>query len=254
MYPSKVGDDLKRVLIAGATGALGSKVSIHLSSAGFELILLGRDESKLVALQGELPNKSSYEVIDVVERIGELEHTVRSIAASKGDIFGLVSLLGALNPSAMSETKAADWQKSLDVNFVANAELLRGFSKCSFSNKLTRRVVFLSSVAATRGDLGLAAYAASKAALESMVRSAAVELSRKKIAVNALRLGLIQEGMGEDIRAKIGSSAFSELGKRYPLGLGKGDELGSAIYFLLTQDPAWMTGSIVTVDGGFSTT
>jgi NAD(P)-dependent dehydrogenase (short-subunit alcohol dehydrogenase family) len=154
----------------------------------------------------------------------------------------------------MSETNAASWQSSMAVNLIANAELLRGFSKCNFSSDMTRRAIFMSSVAATRGDIGLSAYAASKAALESMVRSAAVELSRKRIAVNAVRLGLMQEGMGNDIKARIGSSAFSDLGKRYPLGLGKGGELGSSILFLLSEEQSWITGSVLSLDGGFSAT
>jgi NAD(P)-dependent dehydrogenase (short-subunit alcohol dehydrogenase family) len=245
---------LRKVLIAGATSALGSKVARKLSADGYELVLLGRDELKLSALQKQLSNHSTFELFDANDMTSDFGSKVQALSGVKGDLYGLVSFLGTLTPKALIDTSLAEWQKSLTVNLLANVELLRGFSACLFSGEITRRVAFISSVAATRGDLGLAAYAASKAALESLVRSAAVELSRKNIAVNAVRLGLVSEGMGEDIRSKIGTSAFSALGKRYPLGLGSGDEVISAVQFLLSQDSAWMTGSTLSIDGGYAAT
>jgi len=245
---------LRKVLIAGATGALGSKVARKLSADGYELLLLGRDVLKLSSLQKQLPNQSTFEVFDANDMASDLGSKVQAFSAAKGDLYGLVSFLGTMTPKSLTDTSFAEWQESLTVNLLANVALLRGFSTCLFSGEITRRVAFISSVAATRGDLGLAAYAASKAALESLVRSAAVELSRKNIAVNAVRLGLVSEGMGCDIRSKIGSSAFSALGKRYPLGLGSGDEVSSAIQFLLSQENAWMTGSTLSVDGGYAAT
>lgn len=243
-----------RVIIAGASSYLGSLTTKALSEKGYNLVLLGRDQHKLENLQSQLLGPSSIYGMNADSNPEQISSSIKQIAELEGDLDGFISFLGYLKPAPLSNTSIEAWQKSLNINLFANIELLRGFSETTYSGKATRSVILMSSVASTRGELGLASYAASKAALESVVKSAAVELSRKKIAVNAIRLGLLQVGMGEDIRKRIGSEAFYSLEKRYPLGIGTGAELLAAVDFLLTQDPAWVTGSILTVDGGYSIT
>jgi NAD(P)-dependent dehydrogenase (short-subunit alcohol dehydrogenase family) len=245
---------LKRIVIAGATGHLGSQIAGFVSGQHENVVLLGRDLDDLRRLGEQLSGPHTTHVIDADAGLAELAPLIRGIAESEGEIDGLISFLGVLNPAPMVNTSTQGWVSSMNVNFLSNVELLRGFSESRFSGETTRRVVMMSSVAAIRGNLGLAPYAAGKAALESFVKSASVELARKRIVVNALRLGLLDFGMGSDIKNKIGSGAFESLANRYPLGVGVGLEVQDAIKFLLNQEPAWMTGAVLTIDGGYSAT
>jgi len=172
---------VKNIVVAGATGALGSLVCRALSNNHRKLILLGRNYEKLKEVAGQVKGQSAAYRIDAHESIQDLCRVFNEISNSEGDLHGLVSLLGSAKPMPISGSNYSDWLKSMNVNFFSNVELLRGFSEASFSSNAERKVVFLSSVAATRGDLGLSSYSASKAALESLVRGAALEFSRKKL-------------------------------------------------------------------------
>jgi NAD(P)-dependent dehydrogenase (short-subunit alcohol dehydrogenase family) len=245
---------MRRVLLAGATSDLGIELAQGLSRKGYELILLGRDEEKLKRLGFLLEGPSKHHKIDISGSPERLADFITEVSDNANGVYAMVSLLGHIKPEPLRTAKLGSWIESMNVNLFANVELIRGFAKSVDSTGGTRRIIMLSSVASTRGDVGLAPYAASKAALESLVRSAALELAPKKISVNTIRLGLLGLGMGEDIHSKIGTSSFSVLAKRYPLGIGVGSELLGAVLFMLEEDSLWMTGSVINLDGGYSIT
>ncbi len=245
---------MKRVLLAGATSDLGLDLAQGLSRGGYELVLLGRNEEKLKRLGSLLEGPSTLHKIEIPESLDGLAELVSDLSDSTDGLHAMVSLLGHIKPEPLRTATLRSWLESINVNLLANVELIRGFSRSVHPIGETRRIIMLSSVASTRGDVGLAPYAASKAALESLVRSAALELAAKNICVNTIRLGLVGLGMGQDIHSKIGTSAFSVLAKRYPLGVGVGSELLGAVLYMLEHDSRWMTGSVLTLDGGYSIT
>ena len=217
-------------------------------------MLIGKNEGKLLQLKDELPKPATIHVIDVDTQLGDVAALVEGIMKSDTNVFGLISMLGLIKPTPMSGASLDLWMKSMRINFQANVELIRGFSKQLSTTKQHKSVVLMSSVAASRGDLGLAPYAASKAALESLVRSASVELASKQIRINAISLGLLDVGMGQSIERMIGKDAFKDLGLRYPLGVGGVDSFLGAIDFLIGEGAKWTTGSVLQVDGGYSAT
>jgi 3-oxoacyl-[acyl-carrier protein] reductase len=245
---------LPTVVVAGATSTLGLALCLHLSSQGFSLVLIGKNEAKLLQLRDELPKPATIHVIDVDTQLADVAALVEGVMNSDPNVSGLISMLGHIKPTPMSGASLDLWMKSMRINFQANVELIRGFSRQLSPTKQVKSVVMMSSVAASRGDLGLAPYAASKAALESLVRSASVELASKQIRVNAISLGLLDVGMGQSIERMIGNYAFKGLEQRYPLGLGGVDSFLGAIDFLIGEGGRWTTGSVLQVDGGYSAT
>lgn len=245
---------MKRVLLAGATSDIGFELAKELSDKGYELVLLGRDEQKLRRLGGSLKGPANYHVMSASEFQHDLSSLIEGISETRNGLYGLISLLGYLKPEPLRTATRTSWLEVLNVNLLANLDLIQGFAKSTQLAGETRKIVMFSSVASIRGDLGLASYSASKAALESLVRSAALELATRRITVNAIRLGLMGLGMGDDIRSKIGSDGFSNLAKRYPLGIGEGVEVLGAVNFMLSQESNWMTGATLSLDGGYSLT
>lgn len=246
--------ELPTVVVAGATSALGLALSSHLSSQGLSLALVGKNEDKLLQLRDKLPSPATIHVVDVDKQLGDVATLVEGVMKSDPKVSGLISMLGVIKPTPMSGASLDLWMQSMRINFQANVELIRGFSKQPSPTKQDKSVILMSSVAATRGDLGLAPYAASKAALESLVRSASVELASKQIRVNAISLGLLDFGMGQSIERMIGNEAFKGLAQRYPLGLGGVHSFLGAIDFLIGEGGRWTTGSVLQVDGGYSAT
>ncbi len=244
----------KSVIVAGATSALGREVAMGLSKKGWSLVLLGRDLKNLNNLKSSLPGPSSVRIIDVETDIENVANSIKEIVQTTDSVFGLVSFFGFIRPAPMMQVSSSDWLRSIKINLLSNVEMLKGFAQGPILAEDFRHVIFMSSAASFRGDLGLAPYAASKAALESLVRSSGRELAGKRITVNAVRLGLIAEGMGGEIRKKVGTTAFESLAARYPLGIGALDSALPAIEFLLNQKPVWTTGAVLSVDGGYSST
>ena len=110
--------------------------------------------------------------------------------------------------------------------------------------KRAGRVVNISSLAGTRGAIGQSAYAAAKAGLEGITRVLALEMARWKILVNAVAAGPLEEGMAS---AEQHEKYVSEI----PLGrLGGVDEVAGAVSFLCSKDATYITGQVISVNGG----
>ena len=109
------------------------------------------------------------------------------------------------------------------------------------------RVINISSIIASTGFSGLAAYAASKAALEGFTRSLARELGRLHITVNAVAPGYMQT----DMTLGLEGSKFQSILRRSPLGrLATPEDVAGAVYYLLSNESAAVTGTVLTVDAG----
>jgi NAD(P)-dependent dehydrogenase (short-subunit alcohol dehydrogenase family) len=109
--------------------------------------------------------------------------------------------------------------------------------------------VFISSVAASIGAVGHAAYAASKGALESYVRALAVEIGSSKSRANLVAPAEVKTPMLDQARKGLGQPATET---PYLLGLGEPDDVAAACCFLLSPAARWITGTTLTVDGGYS--
>jgi 3-oxoacyl-[acyl-carrier protein] reductase len=109
------------------------------------------------------------------------------------------------------------------------------------------RIINISSYSGARGGKGQANYAASKAAVNAFTRAVALELAGKNITVNAVAPGMIETEMSANVR----SLADGEIKKRIPLGrYGQPDDVAKAVLFLASEDSSYITGQLLTVDGG----
>ena len=240
------------VVVTGATGTIGRTLATALSKQGYGLGLAARDLDLLRELGSNLPGRVSIRQFDFDSDFDGIPNLMGEFQSELGDVFALVSAHGILNLSPLRSTTSEEWSRVFKVNFFSNVELIRAFRSSRTEMMAPNKVVLLSSVAAQRGAIGLSHYSASKAALESLARSAATEFARDNILVNSLQLGLLDGGMGSQIEARLGVERFSTLRAHYPLGLGQSSDVVGAVSFLLSNDSNWVTGSNIRVDGGFS--
>ena len=113
-------------------------------------------------------------------------------------------------------------------------------------------LVAVSSVMGTVGQPAASVYSASKGALNLAVKSLALEFARQKIRVNSVAPGLVETSMAAEVKEKISGEDYQRIEELHPLGIGKTEDVASAIAFLLSDMSKWITGTTLIVDGGYT--
>lgn len=243
----------KSFVIEGATGALGSATIQLLHSKGARLLLVGRSAQKLQFALSQLGGAGGHSIaiINQANVLDDFKNILREKEEDFGQFSGLAILSGLVKSQPVRQSSKDVTDSIFDANYSRSTAALQAFrlSK-SFANESS--VVLMSSVSAVVGEPGFADYGASKAALEAYVRASAAELSRDSMRVNAIRAGLFESPSSQKLKDTYGQSFFEQIEKRHLLGVGKPVQVAQAVSFLLSDDANWITGSVLTVDGGYS--
>jgi NAD(P)-dependent dehydrogenase (short-subunit alcohol dehydrogenase family) len=162
---------------------------------------------------------------------------------------GFVVCSGKLNVSPFRSLTAEKFAESMHVNVTGPAMLLRALLRAG-KLRAESSVVFIGSIAAIRAIPGNLSYATGKAALHGLVRNLALELAPQRIRVNLVSPGLVLAGMGAGMRSSITQEQLAEYAKRYPLGLGKPEDVAGPVTYLLSDLARWVTGQDHIADGG----
>lgn len=232
------------VLVIGATGSIGGAIANHLHAGGFELTLSGRSAEKLDALP--VAGAEQRIVADLSTEEGR-----QALVASAPTLDGVVFAAGVAPLAPVRYLKDADLEACFQMNTCIPLLLVRDLLKAKKINK-GASIVFLSSVSASKGTAGYAAYSGSKAALEASARCLAVELAPKGIRVNCIAPGMVESDMSDGFAESASADALKAHAKAYPLGVGRPQDVAGAVSFLLSDASRWITGVTLPVDGGFS--
>jgi len=248
---SKVQDLHGKVaLVTGASRGIGRAIALELgrrgatvigtatSEAGAEKITQGLQEAG-VAGQGMALNVTDAASIDaVIKAIGE-QYAAPTI---------LVNNAGITQDNLMLRMKEDEWDSVMDTNlksvFRMSKACMRAMSKARWG-----RIINISSVVASMGNMGQANYAAAKAGMEGFTRSLAREVGSRNITVNAVAPGFIATDMTEVLP----EDQKDFLVKQVPLGrLGQPEEIAAAVGFLASEPAAYITGETLHVNGGMN--
>lgn len=230
----------KSILVTGASKGIGREVALQCASAGAKLVICGRDPSRLeetlLSLNGEGHRVFVAELTDTVAR--------QKLASECGPLDGVVHSAGIRGLSPMKIVSDAFLAQVMDTNFLAPMLLTRQL----LSRGLIRQngsLLFLSSISALTGTVGVGPYAGSKAALIGSLRPLALELAKRGIRANALCPGLVETSLITEDK-----SWFEESRKRYPLGIGLPADIAQACLYFLSDASRKVTGSAFSMDGG----
>lgn len=242
--------DGRTVIITGASRGIGAAVAQAASRQGAALVLVARDQERLNALAATLPGPTAV----VVGSVADTETAANAVDAAEalgGTLWGLVNNAG-INPyyHGLVETPLAEWDEVIQVNLLGSAIFARVVARVMIDAGTGGRIVNLGSIAGLTGLPNIGPYNASKAAIDAMTRTLAVELGPHGILVNSVAPGTIStEMVGQLLTA---NPALKErLVAKSPLGrVGDEPEAAEPIVFLLTDAASFITGHVLLVDGG----
>lgn len=236
----------KTILVTGASSGIGRAIAIECSKLGANLVITGRNVDRLNDTLALLEGGNHQAVVADLTIEEELESLVTSIQS----LNGIVHSAGISNPLPFLFVDKQELDKIFKPNFFSPVILSQLLIK---KKKLEKNssIVFISSISGVyTTSTGGAIYSASKAALNAISKTMALELSGKNIRVNCINPGMIETDILENT-AITNEQIQNELSK-YPLKrFGKPIEVAHSALYLLSDASKWVTGSNLLIDGGY---
>ena len=232
-----------KILIFGATGAVGSSLAKLLNSNSIKTHLIGKDEGEVSKLSEE--TNGSYSVADVTDSsfIEKIDADLQNI-----DIAGIAYCVGSIDLKPINLVTKKDYLKSLELNLFPIVEIIKKYKENMKKNKGS--IVVFSTVAVKQGFSNHSIISPVKASLEGLTISLAAELA-PNIRINCIAPSLSNSKMASKI---LRNPKISEgIAKQHPLKrLGEGFDSAALAKFLISAESSWITGQIIGVDGGRS--
>jgi 3-oxoacyl-[acyl-carrier protein] reductase len=183
-----------------------------------------------------------------VTKADDAQATVEGIEKEWGQVNVLVNNAGVIHDDLFVRLEPANWNKVLETNLGGTYNFCRAVAY-SMMKQRKGRIINVSSVAADHVNPGQTNYAASKGAVNAFTRALAVELASRGVTVNAIAPGFIETDMSEAVRNKAGDLIKKMIPMRR---LGQPDDIAKVAVFLASDAAAYLTGQVLTVDGGLS--
>ena len=234
----------KKILITGATGAIGNELLKKFLFLGGSVFASGTKTEKLDNIKKQHSNVK-VKKFDISEH-SRIEEFIENVALELGGLDILINNAGINMDNLSLRMKDDEWKKVIDLNLGSTFFLCKYGVKKMLKNKYGR-IVNITSVVGHTGNLGQSNYAASKAAIIGMSKSLAIEYAKKNITINCVSPGFIQSKMTDGIVESIKAVLTS----RIPMAkLGKGEDVANTVAFLSSDAASYITGETIHVNGG----
>ena len=241
----------KSALVTGGSRGIGRTIAIRLAMEGASVAVCSRNASSAAETADAItavgvPSLSSG--VDVAEA-DQVQGFVKQTINEFGALDILVNNAGIARDNLTLRLKEEDWDAVLDTNlkgaFLCSKAVVRAMMKARQG-----RIINISSVVGITGNAGQPNYAASKAGLHGFTKSLAREVASRNITVNAVAPGLVPD---TDMTSGLQDEAVEHLLEQVPLGrAGSAEDVANAVVFLASDEAAYITGHILTVDGGMT--
>jgi 3-oxoacyl-[acyl-carrier protein] reductase len=242
--------DLKdqTAIVTGASQGIGRAIAVTLARSGAKIACIARNADKLAETAAAIEAAGGTAAVyscDVTSG-DSIQKVVDEVAEKWGRIHILVNNAGITRDTLIPRMSDDDWDSVINTNLRGTFLFTRAVTRPMMQARYGR-IINISSVSGIMGNPGQANYAASKAGVIGMTRVVAKELASRKITVNAVAPGFIETEM----TAALGPVVLEEVKKRVPAKrLGHVDDIAGAVLFLASGAASYITGQVITVDGG----
>jgi 3-oxoacyl-[acyl-carrier protein] reductase len=235
-------------VVTGAGRGIGRAIALRFAAEGADIVCVSRtaaNSEKVAEEVRALGRKAWAEAVDVADAAA-VAAAGEKILAAAGRLDILVNNAGVTRDGLLMRMSEEDWDAVLDTNLKGAFLVTKAFAR-AMTRQRSGRIINISSVIGLRGNAGQCNYAASKAALFGFTKSMARELASRNITVNAIAPGFTET----DMTGALTEAMRAEILKAVPLGsFGQPEDIAQAALFLAGPGARYITGQILTVDGG----
>lgn len=235
----------KSVVLFGAAGGIGRECAYALAAHGARVLAADRDEAAVQDLAPTLGNGSEGHAVDLLDA-----QSVEDYAERVGPVDALVFTPAINVRKLIADYTDEEFDRVVGLNLAASFRLIRAFAPRLAANG-GGSIVGFSSIRAATVEPGQGVYAATKAGLEMLLRTTASEFGTRSVRANAIRPGVVETALTEQLRSNQDwNRAYAE---KSALGRwARPSELAGAVVYLVSDASTFVTGSVITVDGGWT--
>jgi 3-oxoacyl-[acyl-carrier protein] reductase len=237
-------------MVTGASQGLGKTCAVRLGNCGATVICVARNAEKLAGTVAEIESAGGTAIAMPCD-VGSRE-SVSALFEQVSEKFGKLDIIvnnaGVTRDTLLPRMTDEHWDDVIQTNLTSCFLFCREASRMMMSARYGR-IINMSSVSGLIGNPGQTNYSASKAGMIGLTRSLARELGKRKVTVNAVAPGFIES----DMTHALGEDALKEVKKRIPANrLGNADDVAATVVFLASSAASYITGQVITVDGGMT--
>ena len=240
----------KTAIVTGASRGIGKAIAMRLAAAGAKVACVARSADKLkevadaIAATGGTAEVHTCDVTDSAA----VSKLVEELAEKWGGIDIVVNNAGITKDTLIPRMGDDDWDSVIATN-LRSVFLFTRSASLVMMRKRSGRIINISSVSGLMGNAGQANYSASKAGVIGLTRTVAQELASRKVTVNAICPGFIASEMTQAMGATLDEFVKTRIPAKR---LGEADEVADAVLYLASDSAAYITGEVITIDGGLT--
>ena len=238
----------KVAVVTGAGRGIGRAVAIAYAKMGANVVCVSRtqENSTKVATEIEALGQKSWAFAVDVSDTSAVESSAKNILEATGKVDILVNNAGVTRDNLLMRMSEEEWDTVLNTNLKGAFNFTKAFTR-PFMKQRSGRIINIASVIGLIGNAGQSNYAASKAALIGFTKSVAKELAPRGVTVNAIAPGFIETDMTAVLDEKVRGSIID----RIPMNrFGSPEDIANTAIFLALESTNYMTGQVLTIDGG----
>lgn len=236
---------MKKILITGASGGIGSSIAEKFLNNKFEMILTSSSDITLNKLKEKYGNNHHYYALDF-NNPDENNIILKNISEEHQDLDVIVNNAGITDDSLLLRMKTDQWNNVIQANLSSNFTIIKALLPNMIKNK-SGNIIGISSVVATSGNPGQSNYVAAKSGMIGFYKSIALEVASRNVNVNVVSPGFIISPMTDKLNDKQKNVILEKIPmKRF----GQSNEIADLVYFLSSDESRYITGQNIHINGG----
>ena len=236
---------MKKILITGASGGIGSSIADKFLKNKYELILTSSSDTTLSKLKQKYGNNHHYYILDF-KNPDENNIVLKKISEEHQDLNVIVNNAGITDDSLLLRMKKDQWDNVIQANLTSNFTIIKALLPNMIKNK-SGNIIGISSVVASSGNPGQSNYVAAKSGMIGFYKSIALEVASRNINVNLVSPGFIISPMTD----KLNDMQKNVILEKIPMRrFGKSNEIADLVYFLSSDKSRYITGQNIHINGG----